>query len=67
MNHKRSADWTHPQRIISHRITTLMQTDNVLVLEKGRVSELGTPEKLRTAGGIFQKVYDMQTAGMEAE
>ncbi len=53
--------------IISHRITTLMQTDNVLVLEKGRVSELGTPEKLRTAGGIFQKVYDMQTAGMEAE
>ena len=52
--------------IISHRITTLMDCDNILVLERGRVSQLGTPRELLTQEGLFRKIYDMQmTIGEE--
>ena len=52
--------------IISHRITTLMDCDNILVLEHGRVSQLGTPRELLTQEGLFRKIYDMQmTIGEE--
>ncbi|MBO4872310.1 MAG: ABC transporter ATP-binding protein [Lachnospiraceae bacterium] len=47
--------------LISHRITTLSQADTVLVLDKGRITELGTPEELKTAGGIYQQIYEIQT------
>ena len=53
--------------IISHRITTLMQADRILVLDKGRVAEIGTHNELCAANGIYKKVFDMQTAGMEVE
>ncbi len=53
--------------IISHRITTLLDCDRVLVLDKGRVSQLGTPEELLACPGIFRKIYDMQmSVGEEA-
>ena len=53
--------------IISHRITTLLDCDNVLVLEKGRVSQLGSPRELLAQPGIFRKIYDMQMAIGEEE
>ena len=53
--------------IISHRITTLLDCDEVLVLDKGRVSELGSPAELLSRGGIFRRIYDMQMSiGEEA-
>ena len=54
--------------IISHRITTLLDCDAVLVLDKGRVSELGSPAELLSRDGIFRRIYDMQMSiGEEAE
>lgn len=54
--------------IISHRVTTLMHCDCVLVLDHGVVSELGTPESLLQQNGLFRKVYDMQMSiGEEAD
>ena len=54
--------------IISHRITTLLDCDAVLVLDKGRVSELGSPAELLSRSGIFRRIYDMQMSiGEEAE
>ncbi|MBC8535347.1 ABC transporter ATP-binding protein [Feifania hominis] len=46
--------------IISHRITTLMHADHILVLQDGRVSEQGTHGELVEACGIYRKIYDMQ-------
>ncbi|MBQ5441128.1 MAG: ABC transporter ATP-binding protein [Firmicutes bacterium] len=46
--------------IISHRITTLSRADKVVVLDKGKIIEQGTPGELKTAGGIYQKIYDIQ-------
>jgi len=46
--------------LVSHRVTTLMQADQILVLDKGRVAELGSHEELMEKDGIYRRVYDMQ-------
>ena len=54
--------------LISHRVTTLMQADNILVLDKGRIAELGSHEELmKNEKGIYRKIYDMQMTMPEAE
>ncbi|MVB12713.1 putative ABC transporter ATP-binding protein [Caprobacter fermentans] len=46
--------------LISHRITTLMQADQILVLEDGAVEEIGTHEELLRKNGIYKKIHDIQ-------
>jgi ATP-binding cassette subfamily B protein len=46
--------------LISHRITTLSRADQILVLDKGRIVERGSHDELKAAGGIYQKIYDIQ-------
>lgn len=53
--------------IISHRITTLMDCDSVLVLEGGKVQAIGTPQELLQTDGLFRKIYDIQMAAGEEE
>ena len=49
--------------LISHRITTLMNADNIIVLEKGRIKEQGTHQQLLDKGGLYKKIYDIQMQG----
>ncbi len=51
--------------IISHRITTLSKADQVLVLENGSVSELGSPEELKNSDGLYHKIYAIQSGTYE--
>ena len=53
--------------IVSHRITTLMDCDAILVLEKGRVTELGSHEQLLQNRGLYRRIYDMQMSLGEEE
>ena len=46
--------------LISHRITTLMQADQILVLENGKISQQGTHTQLISQDGIYRKIYDIQ-------
>ena len=46
--------------LISHRITTLMQADRILVLEDGRVADLGTHAELISRPGLYKTIYDIQ-------
>lgn len=46
--------------LISHRIGTLMQADQILVLENGRVSQKGTHAQLIAQPGIYQEIYNIQ-------
>jgi ATP-binding cassette subfamily B protein len=46
--------------LISHRITTIMHADRIVVMEKGRVAEKGTHEELLSLGGIYRRIYDLQ-------
>ena len=53
--------------IISHRVTTLMDCDNILVLEGGKVAEYGTPDQLLEKNGRFRHIYDLQMSIGEEE
>lgn len=49
--------------LISHRTATLMHTDRVVVLDRGRVAEIGTHEELLAKNGIYRRIYDIQNGG----
>lgn len=46
--------------LISHRITTLMQADTILVLDKGKISDIGTHEELINRDGIYKEIFNVQ-------
>ena len=49
--------------IISHRITTLMHADHIIVLSHGKVAEEGTHEELLEKSGLYRRIYDIQIQG----
>ena len=53
--------------LISHRLTTLSKCDKIIVLDSGRVAEQGTPDELRTSGGIYQKIFEIQSGAAGPE
>ncbi len=48
--------------IISHRITTVMHADNIIVMDGGRIAESGTHAQLLRKNGIYKRICDLQTA-----
>jgi ATP-binding cassette subfamily B protein len=51
--------------IISHRINTLMHSDNILILREGRIEDYGTHEELLKREGTYRRIYDLQSAVTE--
>jgi ATP-binding cassette subfamily B protein len=51
--------------IISHRISSLMQADKILVLKDGIVEELGSHEELLKQDGTYRRIFDLQRGVME--
>jgi ATP-binding cassette subfamily B protein len=46
--------------IIAHRIQSLMNADQILVLDGGRIVQRGTHDELMAQDGIYRQIYDMQ-------
>ena len=46
--------------LISHRVTTLMQADRILVLDQGRIRDIGNHQELIARPGIYKEIYDIQ-------
>ena len=46
--------------LISHRIATLMEADQIVVLEDGRISQAGTHEELLQRPGLYRQIYEIQ-------
>ncbi|MCL2568339.1 MAG: ABC transporter ATP-binding protein/permease [Oscillospiraceae bacterium] len=51
--------------LISHRVSTLMHADQILVLDEGRGVELGTHKTLLAKDGIYSRVYKLQSQAGE--
>lgn len=48
---------------IAHRLSTVHQADNIIVMDKGKVAEQGTHHELLTKGGLYRKLYEFQLMG----
>ena len=46
--------------IIAHRISAVRKADKIIVLDKGKVAEVGTHEELLKLGGLYKETYDSQ-------
>ncbi len=49
--------------LISHRITSLMHADLILVLDHGKIAESGTHDELYARKGMYWKICEMQMEG----
>ncbi len=49
--------------IIAHRLSTVLGTDRILVLHRGRLVEEGTHQALLEKGGVYAKLYELQFKG----
>jgi ATP-binding cassette subfamily B protein len=47
--------------IIAHRIQSVMKADLIVVLDKGRIIQIGTHEELLAQEGVYKKIHDIQT------
>jgi len=46
--------------IIAHRLSTLKKADRIVVMERGRIVELGSHEDLLRKGGLYSRLYQAQ-------
>jgi subfamily B ATP-binding cassette protein MsbA len=48
------------QIIIAHRLSTVLHSDKILVMDKGELVAIGTHKELLKKSGIYRKLYNLQ-------
>ncbi|MGB3765571.1 MAG: ABC transporter ATP-binding protein, partial [Phormidesmis sp.] len=46
--------------VIAHRLSTVTQADQVLVIQAGNIAERGTHQELIEQDGVYAKLYALQ-------
>lgn len=48
--------------MVAHRLSTIQHADQIIVMHKGQIREVGTHQELLDQGGIYHKLYQLQLA-----
>ncbi|MFV8328442.1 ABC transporter ATP-binding protein [Flavobacterium sp. ZS1P14] len=62
-----SIDTTHMTIVIAHRLSTIMHASNIFVLEKGKIVENGSHEKLLKLKGLYYAMWRQQIGEKDLE
>lgn len=54
---------TRTTLIIAHRLSTIREADQIVVLDAGRIVEVGSHEELLNSGGIYHRLHSLQETG----
>lgn len=57
----REVSRNHTTMIIAHRLSTVVEADEIIVLNKGRIAERGSHLELLCQGGAYAKMWDNQS------
>jgi ATP-binding cassette subfamily B protein len=52
--------------VVAHRLSTILHADEILVLHHGEIRERGSHRELLAAGGLYERLYQLQLRGQEA-
>jgi ATP-binding cassette subfamily B protein len=59
----RSIQGTRTTIIIAHRLSTVRDADQIVVLDQGKVAEIGNHDQLLRHGGIYHRLHSLQESG----
>jgi len=51
--------------IVAHRLSTIHNADNILVMKAGRILEQGSHSELMAKGGFYSELYNSQFQAAE--
>ncbi len=51
--------------IIAHRLSTVTEADQIIVLDEGKIVEKGTHEELIQAGNLYSRMWDAHVAAQD--
>jgi subfamily B ATP-binding cassette protein MsbA len=52
--------------VIAHRLSTVRRADRIVVIEDGRISDIGSHEELMNKLGTYRRLYDLQFVDLDS-
>lgn len=57
----------HTVLIVAHRLSTIRHADRIVVMEAGRVAEIGSHDELFNKGGVYRRLFDSQQLELDMD